>query len=114
MRLVRWGSLIVVIRTVDTGSGELGLAGWRYKLDGAGEPESGGPLAEHVELPFGLELGDQIGDASAAGGGPVFVPLHGLWMVVEFDEFTLEATGLVADPAAPIDGVQQGVGFDCE
>jgi hypothetical protein len=114
MRLLRWGSLIAVVRTVDTGTGDLGLAGWRYKLDGSGQPEAGGPKPEHVELPFGLELGDPIGDATAVGGGAVTVPGHGLWMVVEFDSFSVEASGLSADPNAPIDGVQQGVGFDCE
>ena len=111
MRYVRWGSLIVAIRTVVTGSEDLGLAGWRYKLDDFGQPEAGGPLAEHIEMPHSLELGDPIGDATAAGGGAVFTPSHGLWAVVEFDDFSVEAS--VEDATAPIDGVQQGVGFDC-
>ena len=113
MRIVRWGSLIAIIRTVDTGDGDLGLAGWRYKLDENALPEPGGPDPGHVELPFDLELGDPIGDATIAGGGPVQVTPYG-WMVVEVDDFLVEATGLSADPAAPIDGVQIGVGFDCE
>ncbi|MGA9595820.1 MAG: hypothetical protein WBV06_06670, partial [Acidimicrobiia bacterium] len=112
MRLVRWGSLLTAIRTVDTGNGELGLAGWRYKLDGTGQPEAGGPLPEHVELPLGLELGDTLGDAMAAGGGSIRVT--GFYVAVDFDDFTVEATGLTADPNLVIDGVQQGVGFDCE
>ncbi len=114
MRLVRYGSLIAAIRTVDNGEGQLGLVGWRYKLDDLGQPEPGGPLASHIELPHGLELGDPIGDATAAGGGPVMIPSHGLWMVSEFTDFAVEATGLSVDTNAPIDGVQQGVGFDCE
>jgi S-layer homology domain len=113
MRLVRWGSLIVVMRTVDTGTGGLGLVGWRYKLDNLGQPEAGGPLPEHVELPLGLELGDPIQDAVAAGGNPIYVPSNYGWMVSEVDYFTVEATGLTVNPAAPIDGVQQGIGFDC-
>jgi hypothetical protein len=113
-RYVRWGSLIVAIKVVDSGDGVLGLVGWRYKLDGAGLPEPGGPLASHVELPFELELGDPIGDAVAAGGGPITPKSAYGWSVVDFDDFTVEANGAVADPNAPIDGVQQGVGFDCE
>ncbi len=113
MRYVRWGSLIVAIKTIDSGNGDLGLVGWRYKLDGAGQPEAGGPLAEHVEMPFGLELGDPIQDAVDAGGGAIFVPSNYGWMVSEFDYFTVEATGLMVNPAASIDGVQQGFGFDC-
>jgi hypothetical protein len=112
MRYVRWGSLIAVIRTVDDGEA-LGLAGWRYKLDDQGDPEPGGPLAEHIEMPFGLELGDPIGDAVDAGGGPIATTNYG-WIVAEFDDFTVEASGLSVDPDALIDGVQQGFGFDCE
>ncbi|MCP3994086.1 MAG: S-layer homology domain-containing protein [bacterium] len=113
-RYVRWGSLIVAIKVVDSGDGVLGLVGWRYKLDGSGQAEAGGPKPEHVEIPFGLDFGDQIGDATSVGGGPVMVPAHGLWMVSEFADFAVEATGATADPAALIDGVQQGFGFDCE
>ena len=113
MRYVRWGSLIVNIKLIDSGNGELGLVGWRYKLDNAGNAEAGGPLAEHVELPFGLELGDPIQDAVDAGGGAIFVPSNYGWMVSEFTDFTVEANGDSVNPAAPIDGVQQGFGFDC-
>ena len=113
MRYVRWGSLIVAIKTVDSGDGLTGLAGWRYKLDAAGDPEPGGPLASHIEMPFGLELGDPIGDAVAAGGGPIQTTPFG-WTVVQLDDFTVEATGSSIDPNAPIDGVQQGFGFSCE
>jgi len=113
MRYVSWGSLTAVIRVIDSGNGDLGLAGWRYKLDGGGLPEAGGPAAGHVELPFNLELGDPIGDATAAGGGPVSTTPYS-FIVVDFDDFRVEASGLSADPNAPIDGVQQGVGFDCE
>jgi len=113
MRYVRWGSLIAAVKTVDSGDGVVGLVGWRYKLDGAGNAEPGGPLAEHVEIPFGLELGDAIGDAVAAGGSAIATTPFG-WTVVEFSDFTVEANGLSVDPGAAIDGVQQGFGFSCE
>ena len=113
MRYVRWGSLIAVIRTSTAAGGELGLAGWRYKLDGAGSPEAGGPLAEHVELPFGLELLDPIGDAADAGGVTVQGTSYG-WFAVDLGYVIFEASGVTIDPNAPIDGVQQGTGFDCD
>ncbi|MDJ0925122.1 MAG: S-layer homology domain-containing protein [Acidimicrobiia bacterium] len=113
MRYVRWGSLIAAIKTVDSGDGQIGLVGWRYKLDGSGAAEPGGPLAGHVEMPFGLELLDPIGDAVTAGGGAIETTPFG-WTIVEFPDFTVEATGLTIDPLAPIDGVQQGFGFSCE
>ncbi len=113
MRYVRWGSLIAAIKTVDSGDGQLGLVGWRYKLDGSGQPEAGGPLAEHVELPLGLELLDPIGDAATATGSSIETTAFG-WMIVDGDFFTVEATGLSVDPTALIDGVQQGFGFSCE
>jgi hypothetical protein len=113
MRYVRWGSLIAAIKTVDSGDGVIGLAGWRYKLDGAGQPEAGGPIAEHVEMPFGLELGDPISDAVAAGGTAIATTPFG-WTISEFTDFVVEANGLAVDPNAPIDGVQQGFGFSCE
>jgi hypothetical protein len=113
MRYVSWGSLTAVIRVIDSGDGVLGLAGWRYKLDEGGLPEAGGPAADHVELPLDLELGDPIGDATAAGGGPVSTTPYS-FVVVDFDDFRVEASSITADPNAPIDGVQQGVGFDCE
>jgi hypothetical protein len=112
-RYVSWGSLTAVIRVIDSGDGVLGLVGWRYKLDSGGQPEAGGPKAEHIELPFGLELGDPIGDAVAAGGGPISVTPY-TWIEVDFANFVVEATGITADPNAPIDGVRQGIGFDCE
>jgi len=112
MRLVRWGSLAAFIRTADDGIGDPGLAGWRYKLDGVGQPEPGGPLAAHVELPLGLELGDTLGDAIAAGGGPIRAT--GFYVAVDFDDFTVEGPGITPDPDLLIDGVQQGYGFDCE
>ena len=111
-RYVSWGSLTAVIRIIDSGDGVLGLVGWRYKLDENGLPEPGGPLPSHIELPFGLELGDPIGDAAAAGGGSVTQTPYS-WIVVELDDFSVEATGLSVDPDAPIDGVQQGIGYDC-
>jgi len=113
MRYIRWGSLIAVIRTSTDAGGELGLAGWRYKLDGTGSPEAGGPLAEHIELPFGLELLDPIGDAATASGVGIQTTNYG-WTVVDLGYATFEATGVSIDPNAPIDGVQQGFGFDCE
>jgi hypothetical protein len=113
MRYVRWGSLIAAIKTIDSGDGEVGLVGWRYKLDGAGNPEPGGPQPSHIELPFGLELGDPIQSAVDAGGGAIYVPSNYGWMLSEFDYFAVEATGLIVNPAAPIDAVQQGFGFDC-
>ena len=113
MRYVRWGSLIAAIKTVDSGDGQLGLVGWRYKLDGSGQPEPGGPLAEHVELPLGLELGDPIGDAATAAGSNIETTAFG-WNIVDGGYFTVEATGLSVDPSALIDGVQQGFGFSCE
>jgi len=113
MRYVRWGSLIVAIKTVDSGDGRTGLAGWRYKLDSAGDSEPGGPLAEHIEMPFGLELLDPIGAAVAAGGGPIETTSFG-WTIVQLDDFVAEASGFSVDPTAPIDGVQQGFGFSCD
>jgi S-layer homology domain len=112
-RYVSWGSLTAVIRVVDSGDGVLGLVGWRYKLDSGGQPEAGGPKAEHIEMPFGLELGDPIGDAVDAGGGPLTVTPY-TWVEVDFNDFVVEASGIAADPNLPIDGVRQGVGFDCE
>lgn len=113
MRYVRWGSLIVAIKTVDSGDGDIGLVGWRYRLGAGGIPEAGGPLASHVELPLGLKLLDPIGDAVAAGGAAIRTTEFG-WTIVEFNDFSVEATGAAIDPAAPIDGVQQGFGFACE
>lgn len=113
MRYLRWGSLIVAIKTVDSGDGAIGLVGWRYKLDAMGNPEAGGPLAGHIELPLGLELLDPIGDAVTAGGGAIETTPF-TWTIVAFDDFTVEASGLSVDPNAPIDGVQQGFGFNCE
>jgi hypothetical protein len=113
MRYVRWGSLIAVIRTSTDAGGELGLAGWRYKLDGTGSPEAGGPLAEHVELPYRLELLDPISDAADAGGVTIQTTNYG-WTVVDLGYVIFEANGVSIDPNAPIDGVQQGFGFDCE
>ncbi len=113
MRYVRWGSLIAAIKTVDSGDGQIGLVGWRYKLDAGGNPEPGGPLAGHIEMPFGLELGDPIGDAVDAGGSAIATTPFG-WTIVEFVDFIVEADGLSVDAAAPIDGVQQGFGFSCE
>jgi hypothetical protein len=109
---VSWGSLTAVIRVIDSGDGVLGLVGWRYKLGLGGQPEAGGPEAAHVEMPSGLELGDPIGDAVAAGGGSISVTPY-TWVEVDFDHFVVEATGFTADPSLPIDGVRQGVGFDC-
>ncbi|MEA2001882.1 MAG: S-layer homology domain-containing protein [Actinomycetota bacterium] len=113
MRYLRWGSLIVAVKTVDSGDGKIGLVGWRYKLDAMGNPEVGGPLAGHIEMPLGLELLDPIGDAVAAGGGAIETTPF-TWTIVAFDDFTVEATGLSVDPNALIDGVQQGFGFNCE
>lgn len=116
MRYVRWGSLIAAIKTVDSGDGEVGLLGWRYKLDAGGDPEAGGPLTNHIELPAGLSLGDPMSDAVAAGGSAIATTPFG-WTVVEFTgaiDFIVEANGLSIDPNAPIDGVQQGFGFSCE
>lgn len=113
MRYVRWGSLIAAIKTVDSGNGEVGLLGWRFKLDAVGNPEAGGPVIAHVELPFGLGLGDPMSSAVAAGGGPIATTPFG-WTIVEFTDFTVEANGLSIDPNASIDGVQQGFGFSCE
>jgi len=113
MRHVRWGSLIAVIRTVDPGGNETGLVGWRYALDASSNPEPGGPPIDHIELPFDLEMLDPIGDATAAGGSAIRPTNHG-WMMVDFPYFSVEASGLTVDPTAPIDGVQQGYGFDCE
>jgi hypothetical protein len=111
-RYVSWGSLTAVIRLFDSGDGALGLVGWRYKLDGAGQPEAGGPRPEYVEMPFGLELGNPIGDAVAAGGGPI-VGTDYTWVEVDFGYFVVEATGLTPDADLPIDGVRQGIGYDC-
>ncbi len=113
MRYLRWGSLIVAVKTVDSGDGAIGFVGWRYKLGAMGNPETGGPLAGHVEMPLGLELLDPIGDAVTAGGGPIETTPF-TWTIVAFDDFTVEASGLSIDPDAPIDGVQQGFGFNCE
>ncbi|MEA3510735.1 MAG: S-layer homology domain-containing protein [Actinomycetota bacterium] len=113
VRYVRWGSLIAVIRTVEPLRGETGLVGWRYALDASDKAEPGGPLIEHIELPFGLELLDPIGDATAAGGSAIQTTSFS-WSVVNFDYFTVESSSGSIDPAAPIDGVQQGIGFDCE
>ncbi len=112
MRLVRWGSLVAVIRTVDNGDGPIGLAGWRYKLDSSAQPEPGGPAPEYVEIPFGLQLGDTLGDAVAAGGDAIRRTDY--YIAVDFDYFTVEGSGISADPNLLIDGVRQGVGFDCE
>jgi hypothetical protein len=113
MRYVRWGSLIAAIRTVDPVSGQTGLVGWRYVLDASDEAEPGGPLAEHIELPFGLEMLDPIGDATAAGGSEIqSTPFD--WTIVTFPYFLVEASGGTINAAAPIDGVQQGYGFSCE
>ncbi len=111
MRLVRWGSLEVTIYTVDVGSG-LGFAGWRYGTLG-GVFESGGPLPEHVELPFGLELLDPIGDAATASGQPI-ENTNLTWRVVDLGHARIEADGFTIDPDAPITGVDVGVGFECE
>jgi hypothetical protein len=113
MRYVSWGSLTAVIRVRDTGSGDLGLVGWRYKLDLAGQPLPGGPLPEHIELPFGLEIGDPIGDAATATGSSIEDTPFG-WTAVDGGHFAVEATGVTIDPNAPIDGVQQGYGYSCE
>jgi len=113
LRMVRWGSLEAAIRIRDTGAGPTGLVGWRYALDGPDTAEPGGPLIEHIELPFGLELLDPIGDATAAGGSDIMTTDFP-WTVVTFPYFTVEASGYIIDPAAPIDGVQQGYGFSCE
>jgi len=111
MRHMRWGSLIIAIRTVDTGSGT-GFAGWRYGLDGSNNPEPGGPLAEHVELPYDLELLDPIGDASAASGQPIEDTAQ-TWRIVDLGYAGIEANGYVINPSDPITGVQMGFGFDC-
>ncbi len=75
--------------------------------------EPGGPLIEHIELPFGLEMLDPIGDATAAGGSAIqTTPFP--WTIVTFPYFLVEASGEAINPAAPIDGVQQGFGFSCE
>ena len=113
LRRVQWGSLVATIRILDTGEGPTGLVGWRYALDGSDNAELGGPLIEHIELPFGLEMLDPIGDATAAGGSEI-MPTSLTWTIVEFPYFTVEASGLVPDAEAPIDGVQQGYGFNCE
>ncbi len=113
LRMVRWGSLEAAIRIRDTGAGPTGLVGWRYALDGPNTAEPGGPLIEHIELPSGLELLDPIGDATAAGGSDI-MSTDFPWTVVTFPYFTVEASGYIIDPAAPIDGVQQGYGFSCE
>ena len=111
MRLVRWGSLEVTIFTVDTGSG-LGFAGWRYGTLG-GVFESGGPLPEHVELPFDLELLDPIGDAEAVSGEPI-ENTNLTWRIVDLGYARIEADGFAINPSAPITGVDVGVGFECE
>jgi hypothetical protein len=113
IRYVEWGSLTVAIKVVDSGLGSIGLTGWRYKLDPSGDALPGGPLAAHIELPDGLELGDPIGDAAAAAN-TIIETTNYSWTIVEFGHFTVEATGVAVDPDAPMDGVQQGVGFDCE
>ena len=113
VRYVEWGSLTAAVRVIDTGAGPLGLMGWRYKLDPAGDPLPGGPAPEHVILPDGLALGDPIGDAAAASGRPITTTPYS-WTIVNLGHFIVEATGLTVDPAAPIDGAQQGLGFDCE
>jgi hypothetical protein len=113
MRYVRWGSLIAAIKTVDSGNGEFGLVGWRYKLDAGGEAEPGGPAKAQLELPLGLGLLDAIGEAASAIGNPIETTPFG-WTIVDGGFFTVEASGLSVNPAAPIDGVQQGFGFSCE
>jgi len=113
LRRVRWGSLVATIRIIDTGEGPTGLVGWRYGLDGPNVAEPGGPAIEHIELPFGLALLDPIGDATAAGGSEIKTT-NLTWTIVEFPYFTVEASGLVPDPTALMDGVQQGYGFSCE
>jgi hypothetical protein len=112
MRYLRWGSLYVAIRTVDSGAGT-GLSGWRYSYGDGVNPDPGGPLGSHVELPYDLELGDPISDAAAASGQPIELTSYS-WMIVDLGYAGIEALGAVVDPNALITGVQQGYGFDCE
>ncbi len=67
----------------------------------------------HIELPFGLEFGDPIGDAATAAGSSIETTAFG-WIAVDGGFFTVEATGVSIDPDALIDGVQQGFGYSCE
>ena len=109
MRILRWGSLQVTIYTVDSGNG-LGFAGWRYGLIG-GLPEAGSPSPSHIELPFGLELLDPIGDAATASGAAIESTSQ-VWSIVDLGYVAFEANGDV-DPDAPITGLHLGFGFSC-
>ncbi|MCP4964282.1 MAG: S-layer homology domain-containing protein [bacterium] len=111
MRRVSWGSLSVTVFTRDTGSG-LGLAGWRYALLG-GSAEPGGPAASHIELPFGLELFDPIGDAVTATGNSIMTTPFS-FTEVDLGYGAVEAEGTSIDPNASITGVHQGFGHSCE
>ena len=60
-----------------------------------------------------MSLLDPIGDAATAVGSAIETTPFG-WTIVDGNYFTVEASGLSIDAAAPIDGVQQGFGFSCE
>ncbi len=113
MRHVSWGSLTAAFRTVASGSQPLGFVGWRYKLDPDMEAEAGGPTPAQFALPYGTEFLDPIGEPAAASGGTVETTPF-TFIVLDLDDYVFEAPGTTVDLSAPVDGIRQGYGWDCE
>jgi hypothetical protein len=113
MRHVTWGSLTAAFRTTASGSEPLGFVGWRYKLEPDLEPAAGGPTPDQFELPYGTAFLDPIGDPAAASGGTVETTPF-TFIVLDLGDYLFEAPGIGVDLDAPVDGIRQGYGWDCE
>ncbi len=113
MRHVTWGSLTAAFRTTASGSEPLGFVGWRYKLEPDLDPAAGGPTPDQFELPYGTAFLDPIGDPAAASGGTVETTPF-TFIVLDLGDYLFEAPGISVDLDAPVDGIRQGYGWDCE